>query len=446
MRFHRLEFGGIGPFAGSHVIDFSDLTASGLFLLEGPTGAGKSTIIDALVFALYGSIGEAGAYDRLRSDYARAEDESFVDLVYEVGGGVYRIRRTPHYERPRRRGEGVTLKQSTARLWRLASPDAVAGEVVATKVEEASAEVLRDVGLSREQFTQTVVLPQGQFAAFLKADNEQRRTLLQRIFGSELYQRLAEQLRARRAAAEAALQRLGNHLRMAVAALARVADLPQETADNLSDAADAAAQEGQDSPLVELSNQVRSAVEARSGELAAASDQAGDLARRLKAEADRAQAAAEAAAAKRRLSLRLADLESDRPRRRETERRLAEARRAGPISALLDSAAAAARELDRARAEAVAVGLPEGSIDEAPCQAALEEAQSSERRAADRLTAARALAEAALAHRSAAERLDGLEAELTRAAEAQAGAARAVEREAQAGPQARTEVEIGRAH
>ena len=82
MRLHRLEVGAIGPFAGAQVIDFGQLSASGLFLLEGPTGSGKSTLLDALVFALYGEPTATGSYDRLRSDYAADQDESFVELTY----------------------------------------------------------------------------------------------------------------------------------------------------------------------------------------------------------------------------------------------------------------------------------------------------------------------------------------------------------------------------
>src|SRR5512140_1035761 len=110
----------IGPFAGRYAIDFEELGASGLFLLEGPTGAGKSTLIDAIVFALYGKVAsDEASDDRLRSAHAAPGDESVVDLVFEVPSGVFRIRRTPQYERPKRRGEGTTTQQASARLWRL---------------------------------------------------------------------------------------------------------------------------------------------------------------------------------------------------------------------------------------------------------------------------------------------------------------------------------------
>ena len=99
MRLHRLEITAIGPFVGTEIIDFTRFDDSGLFLLEGPTGAGKSTIIDALAFALYGDVARAkdASKDRLRSDFAPASRHSSVDLVFEVSSGIYRVHRTPSY-------------------------------------------------------------------------------------------------------------------------------------------------------------------------------------------------------------------------------------------------------------------------------------------------------------------------------------------------------------
>ena len=120
MHLRRLALQAVGPFAGRHTIDLAELGASGLFLLEGPTGAGKSTLIDAIVFALYGKVAsDEASDDRLRSAHAAGDVESVVDLVLEVPSGVFRIRRTPQYERPKRRGEGTTTQQASAKLWRL---------------------------------------------------------------------------------------------------------------------------------------------------------------------------------------------------------------------------------------------------------------------------------------------------------------------------------------
>ncbi len=195
MRLHSLTLSAIGPFPGSHTIDFATLSAGGLFLLEGPTGAGKSTIIDAVVFALYGEPASTGASrDRLTSRHAPPGTAPVVDLIFETTAGVHRVRRSPEHQRPKQRGTGLTKEQAQVRLWRLVDPDDEVGQPLSTRVGEADAEILRIVGLSREQFVQTVVLPQGEFATFLEATPEARRAVLQRLFGTEIYQRMQDQL------------------------------------------------------------------------------------------------------------------------------------------------------------------------------------------------------------------------------------------------------------
>ena len=144
MHLHRLTFQAVGPFPGRHAIDFGALGSSGLFLLDGPTGAGKSTVIDTIVFALYGKVASAEASeDRMRSDHAAPTAETFVDLVFEVGSGIYRVLRTPRYERPKQRGSGTTTQQASVKLWRLTSPDAPDdGELLSARLDEAGAELI----------------------------------------------------------------------------------------------------------------------------------------------------------------------------------------------------------------------------------------------------------------------------------------------------------------
>ena len=207
MHLHRLTFQALGPFPGRHTVDFAALGASGLFLLEGPTGSGKSTLIDAIVFALYGKVASREASEeRLRSGHAGPETETFVDLVFEGGSGIFRVLRTPAYARPKRHGTGTTQQQATAKLWRLTSPDAEQdGDLIATRLEEVGGELHRIIGLDRAQFVQTVVLPQGEFASFLRANPEDRRGLLQKVFGTEVYDQVEQRLAGMRAEANRTL-------------------------------------------------------------------------------------------------------------------------------------------------------------------------------------------------------------------------------------------------
>lgn len=202
MQILRLEMCGIGPYADRQVIDFAELGANGLFLLEGPTGAGKTTIIDAIVFALYGRVAaDDSSKDRLVSTYLAPGTTPSVDLVVDTRRGLLRVHRTPAHTRPKRRGTGFTTVNPTVTVWKLADPDDRIGEPISSNIQDANVELSGALGLSREQFTQTVVLPQGHFASFLKAKPEERRGLLQQIFGTEIYERVQNQLTSLAAAA-----------------------------------------------------------------------------------------------------------------------------------------------------------------------------------------------------------------------------------------------------
>ncbi|QHT57383.1 AAA family ATPase [Cellulomonas sp. H30R-01] len=242
MQLRTLTVQALGPFAGRHTVDFAALAASGLFLLDGPTGSGKSTLIDAVVFALYGKVASADASDdRLRSAYAADDVPTVVDLTFEVASGVYRVRRSPGYDRAKKRGTGTVRQQPSITLWRLAPDDdgsgdlddVPTGEVLSTRLDEAGAELQRVVGLDRTQFVQTIVLPQGEFARFLRADPEQRRGLLQKIFGTEVYDRIGRRLVELRRESAEAVTTARAALTTAAAHLVGAARLDSDAADAL---------------------------------------------------------------------------------------------------------------------------------------------------------------------------------------------------------------------
>ena len=246
MRIHSLTMTGIGPYAGREHIDFDAVGASGRFLLTGPTGSGKTTIIDAIVFALYGDVADSAdsSKERIRSTLVGPHTESVIELVFSTGAGVYRVRRTPTYERAKRRGQGTTTQNGTVKLWHLAEVGGEPLDEPVTRVGDADAEIARAVGLSREQFTQTVVLPQGKFARFLRADSSERQHLLKDVFGTGIYDAIQDALiqasrdgarRVEQAAADLRGQvaSLGRHplLTEAPSPTTRTTDAGEETAD-----------------------------------------------------------------------------------------------------------------------------------------------------------------------------------------------------------------------
>jgi exonuclease SbcC len=310
MRLHQLSMTAIGPFSGHVEIDFSRLGESGLFLLEGPTGSGKSTIIDAISFALYGKVAQAsGAVERIKSHHAAPGTEPVIELIFETQSGLYRIRRTPSYERAKARGSGTTPANMTVKIFRLTSADEVmGGELVSSRVGEAEDEITRAVGLTHAQFVQTVVLPQGEFSNFLRADTNTKRALLQRLFGTEILARTQERLAEGRKIAiqrrDAASKAIGGAIQAFVAA----ADVNPEAAAELGQLAETA----EPDQLFALTERVLT--ELRSTATAASRRNKAATARRLTAQRACQQAA---------------DLESRRQRRetlRLRERQLSTAR------------------------------------------------------------------------------------------------------------------------
>ncbi|MFE0512785.1 AAA family ATPase, partial [Streptomyces sp. NPDC058964] len=205
MRLHRLDVTAFGPFGGSQYVDFDALSAAGLFLLHGPTGAGKTSVLDAVCYALYGSVPGArqtGQGLSLRSDHADAATRTEVRLELTVAGRRLEVTRQPPWERPKKRGSGTTLDK--AQTW-LREYDAAAGawKDLSRSHQEIGEEITQLLGMSREQFCQVVLLPQGDFARFLRADAEARGRLLGRLFDTRRFAEVEKRLAERRRATEA---------------------------------------------------------------------------------------------------------------------------------------------------------------------------------------------------------------------------------------------------
>ncbi|MFG6296798.1 AAA family ATPase, partial [Streptomyces rochei] len=383
MRLHRLDITAFGPFGGSQSVDFDDLSAAGLFLLHGPTGAGKTSVLDAVCYALYGSVPgarQSGQGMSLRSDHAAVGTRTEVRLELTVAGRRLEVTRQPPWERPKLRGRGTTVDKAQSLLREY---DAGAGtwKDLSRSHQEIGEEITQLLGMSREQFCQVVLLPQGDFARFLRADAEARGKLLGRLFDTRRFAEVEKYLAERRRATEA-------RVREGDAALLADAHRMQQAA-------------GDTMELPELAPGEPGLADAVLGAAAVARS----TARELLAVADSRLAAAESvhAAAERDLA---GVRELDR-----LQRRFAEAtERSRRLAERADAHRAAQERMERGRkAEAVA-----------PALELRDAADAEHRRAADTEAQARALlpqdlADAgatglAAAARRAAEELGGLDA------------------------------------
>ncbi|MGX1254273.1 exonuclease SbcC [Streptomyces ambofaciens] len=383
MRLHRLDITAFGPFGASQSVDFDDLSAAGLFLLHGPTGAGKTSVLDAVCYALYGSVPGArqggGQGMTLRSDHAAVGTRTEVRLELTVAERRLEITRQPPWERPKLRGKGTTVDK--AQTW-LREYDAAtrAWKDLSRSHQEIGEEVTQLLGMSREQFCQVVLLPQGDFARFLRADAEARGKLLGRLFDTRRFAEVEKRLAERRRTTEAQVREGDATL------LADAHRMQQAVGDAME--------------LPELAPGEPGLAEA----VLAAAAVARGTARELLTIADCRLAAAESAQAA--AGHHLTDTrELDR-----LQRRFAEAReRAARLAERADAYRAAQERMERARkAEAVAPALElRDAADEEHRRAGDAEAHA-------RALLPRALADAgatglAAAARRAAEELGGLE-------------------------------------
>ncbi|PYI68734.1 SMC family ATPase [Arthrobacter livingstonensis] len=205
MRIHRLEIQAFGPFAGRETVDFDALGAQGLFLLNGATGAGKTSVLDAVAYSLYGQIPGArrNTLKNLRSHHAAEGDGPEVVCEFSAGGRRLEVRRSPEWMRPAKRGTGTTREQASTQLREFVDGEWVA---LSQRNDEAASEIQRLLGMNMEQFTKVILLAQGEFAAFLRASAKDREELLEKLFGTEIYQGLEARLTADAREAGAAVQ------------------------------------------------------------------------------------------------------------------------------------------------------------------------------------------------------------------------------------------------
>ena len=196
MRLHELSVTAFGPFVDTVHVDLDELAAGGLFLLTGDTGAGKSSILDAVCFALYGEVpGDRHSARHLRSDHASPEAEPLVVLRFSIGERTFRFTRSPAWDRPRRRGEGTRRIQA-----HVVVEEQRGGEwsALTNRLDDAGHLVTGLLGMTCTQFTQVAMLPQGRFQTFLRATSSERHAVLQRLFRTRRFEDVERWLAERR--------------------------------------------------------------------------------------------------------------------------------------------------------------------------------------------------------------------------------------------------------
>lgn len=193
MRPQVLIVSAFGPYAGEITIDFERLGTQGLYLITGDTGAGKTSIFDAITFALYGEASGAVRDPQMfRSKYAKAEIKTYVELTFCYRGEKYRVKRNPEYQRPKGRGTGLTLQKAEAELEYLSD----LSRPIVSKSKDVTRAVTEILGLDYRQFTQIVMIAQGDFQKLLFADTATRKEIFRRIFHTEKFQQLQDALKA----------------------------------------------------------------------------------------------------------------------------------------------------------------------------------------------------------------------------------------------------------
>lgn len=364
MRLHRLQLEAFGPFASAQEVDFDQVADAGLFLLHGATGAGKTSILDAVCFALYGQVpgARAAGRPRLRSDHAAEGVAPQVVLELTVGGRRLEVTRSPEWQRPKKRGGGTTRQPAVVHLRELL--DGCWQPLTVRRSDEAALLLQDLLGMGIEQFTKVVLLPQGEFAAFLRAGAQERAELLGRLFDIERFTGAERWLREER-------QRLAGQVQEADAERAQLVARAREAAQFV----DGDVSASDELALADPDGQEVVRALARVAATKAEQASAAVVAARARCEAAR-QALAAASDLHRGLSRRrelleqLSALEADDQQHRAQVERLETARRASRLQLPLrgfDEAKAAVRaaadQVAAADLAATELGVPAASTD-----------------------------------------------------------------------------------
>ena len=223
MRPVYIRMSAFGPYAGIQELNMEELGAGGLYLIAGDTGAGKTTIFDAITFALYGEAsGDSREAGMLRSKYADPPVPTEVELTFIYGGKTYKVCRNPEYERPTKRGTGMTMQKAEAEL---IYPD---GRVV-TKPKDVTAAVTELMGVNREQFCQIAMIAQGKFRDLIEKGTTERQKIFREIFRTAPYQQVQDILKGKYRALERECETLRESVKQYIQGILWNKDASEET-------------------------------------------------------------------------------------------------------------------------------------------------------------------------------------------------------------------------
>ena len=370
MRVHRLEIEAFGAFVEKQVVDVDTLSAQHLFLLHGETGAGKTTVLDALCFGLYGEVpGARNGAGHLRSDHAEPHVEPRVTVEVTVRGRRFRLSRSPKWLRPKKRGSGTTLENASVTLQEIVDGERVH---LSSRIDETNQLMIDLIGLTPQQFCQVVLLPQGSFATFLRAKSDERRTLLQKIFSTRRFADIETWLVERRKEAARESERHHEAVRALLARLTEAADTSWPELWPANDVAHPAAA----GDLAEYADELVEATRRVTDRAVRVRDSAAIKTTSLREQHTSAVHLAGQAVRARRARTALEDLERRADELADAERRCESARRAQPVVAArshaaraAESAAGAARMAAEARVASLAPLRIHGAADDGDVEA-----------------------------------------------------------------------------